>query len=299
MRPPTLTLSTVLAILMIAAPVAAQTRDPATTDPVVRDRAFPPSRAELSFRSGDARLNGFIYLAQGKEPHPTIVLLHGYPGNERNLDLAQAMRRAGMNVLYFNYRGSWGSGGDFSFANAQEDVAAAVRWLRSPEIATKYRVDPRRIALVGHSMGGWLALLGAAQDTSIACVGGLEFADMARQMTAIRADSAALATRMKYDEWLTEPGAPLHADPRSLEASLEANATRWDLTTHANELAGHTVLLLDDDKNPDHAAVAAALGKVGARHLTTYVWPTDHTFSDRRIALARTVVGWLRGRCGY
>jgi alpha/beta superfamily hydrolase len=209
------------------------------------------------------------------------------------------MRRAGMNVLYFNYRGSWGSGGDFSFANAQEDVATAVRWLRSPEIATKYRVDPRRIALIGHSMGGWLALLGAAQDTSIACVGGLEFADMARRMTATRADSAALATRMTYDDWLTEPGAPLHADARSLERSLEENATRWDLTTHANELAAHTVLLLDDDKNADHAVLVSALGKAGAKHLTTHIWPTDHTFSDRRIILARTVLRWLRDRCGY
>jgi hypothetical protein len=104
---------------------------------------------------------------------------------------------------------------------------------------------------------------------------------------------------MKYDDWLTEPGAPLRADARSLEASLETNATRWDLTTHAHELAGHTVLLLDDDKNPDHAAVVAALGKAGAKHLTTYIWPTDHTFSDRRIALARTVLRWLRGSCGY
>jgi acetyl esterase/lipase len=209
------------------------------------------------------------------------------------------MRRAGMNVLYFNYRGSWGSGGDFSFANAQEDVAAAVRWLRSPEIAAKYHVDPRRIALVGHSMGGWLALLGAAADSSIPCVGGLEFADMARRMAATRADTAALATRMKYDDWLTEPGAPLHADARSLESSLEENATRWDLTTHANELAGHTVLLLDDDKNADHAALVTALRGAGLKHLTTYVWPTDHTFSDRRIALVRTVVGWLRRSCGY
>ena len=292
-------LAFVASLTLVAAPVTAQTRDPVTTDPVVRDRAFPTSTQELSFRSGDARLNGFMYVAQGKEPHPTIVLLHGYPGNERNLDLAQAMRRAGMNVLYFNYRGSWGSGGDFTFANAQEDVAAAVRWLRTPEIATKYHVDPRRVALVGHSMGAWLALLGAAADSSIACSGALELADMARHMAATRADTAKLSARMQYDDWLTEPGAPLHADARSLEKSLEENATRWDLTTHASELAGHTLLLLDNDKNTDHAALVAALGAAGAKHLTTYVWPTDHTFSDRRIALARSVVGWLRRGCGY
>ena len=47
----------------------------------------------------------------GAGRRPTVVLLHGLPGNEKNLDLAQAIRRAGWNVVTFNYRGSWGSPG--------------------------------------------------------------------------------------------------------------------------------------------------------------------------------------------
>ena len=281
----------------LTAALPAQSRDPVTTDPVVADRAFPPSMDELAFESGGARVNGFIYLAQGKGPHPTVVLLHGYPGNERNLDLAQAMRRAGMNVLYFNYRGAWGSGGEFTFANAQEDVATALRWLRSPELVSRYRIDPSRIALVGHSMGAWLALLGAAADSGVKCVGALEVADMARRMTG--GDSAARRDRMAYDDWLTAPGGPLRASARALEASADSNASRWTLAARAAELAPRTILLLDNDHNPDHAAIAAALGSAGAKRLTTRVWPTDHSFSDRRIALARTVVRWLHSSCGY
>ncbi|HEX2779194.1 MAG TPA: alpha/beta fold hydrolase [Gemmatimonadaceae bacterium] len=292
-------LTLLLALPLLTAPAAAQRRDPITTDPVVRDTAFRPSMDEVAFESGGPRVNGLIYLAQGKGPHPTVVLLHGYPGNERNLDLAQAMRRAGMNVLYFNYRGSWGSGGEFSFANAQEDVATVVNWLRSPELAARYRIDPRRIALVGHSMGAWLALLGAAADTGIRCAGALELADMSRRMKRAHADSAAFRERTGYDEWLTQAGGPLHADAKSLAASLDANAERWDLTTRAGELAPRTLLLLDNDHNTDHAALVRALGAAGAKRLTAVVWPTDHSFSDRRIALARTVVGWLEKSCGY
>ncbi|NUO64087.1 MAG: alpha/beta fold hydrolase [Gemmatimonadaceae bacterium] len=289
-------LSYLFASVLTALPLAAQSRDPVVSDPVVRDRAHPPAMDELAFESGGSRINGFIYLAQGAEPHPTVVLLHGYPGNERNLDLAQAMRRAGMNVLFFDYRGSWGSGGEFSFANAQEDVATAVRWLRSPELVQRYHIDPARIALVGHSMGAWLALLGAAADSGVRCAGAIELADMARRMKSARADSTALKERMGYDDWLTQPGGPLHADARALEASLDANAERWDLTTRGKELAGHTLLLLDNDHNTDHAVLVRALGAAGARHLTAEVWTTDHSFSDRRIALARRVVGWL-DRC--
>ena len=99
-------------------------------------------------------MNGLFYLAGGLGPHPTIVLLHGFPGNEQNLDLAQAIRRAGWNVLTMHYRGSWGSPGVFSIAHVLEDVDAAVAFVREPEVATKYGIDTRRIVLGGHSMGG-------------------------------------------------------------------------------------------------------------------------------------------------
>ena len=85
--------------------------------------------------SHGALLNAFVYVAAGAGPHPAVVLLHGFPGNERNLDLAQDIRRAGWDVLYFDYRGSWGSPGDFSFSHGIEDTAAAVDYLRSPTMA--------------------------------------------------------------------------------------------------------------------------------------------------------------------
>ena len=56
-------------------------------------------------------------LAAGKDKKETVLLLHGLPGNERNLDLAQELRRNGRNVIYFNYRGAWGSQGEFMFSN--------------------------------------------------------------------------------------------------------------------------------------------------------------------------------------
>lgn len=47
-----------------------------------------------------------MYMAAGAGPHPTVLLLHGLPGNEQNVDLAQSIRRAGWNVLTLHYRGS-------------------------------------------------------------------------------------------------------------------------------------------------------------------------------------------------
>ena len=91
-----------------------------------------------------------------------MLLLHGLPGNERNLDLAQAVRRAGWNVLTFTYRGAWGSEGTFSSQHAIADAQAALDFLRSPRAASQFQVDPSRLVLAGHSMGGYIAAHTAA-----------------------------------------------------------------------------------------------------------------------------------------
>jgi hypothetical protein len=79
-----------------------------TTDPP-RDAEHPAHSAELLIPSDKSELNALIYMAAGAGAHPTVILLHGFPGNEQNLDLAQAIRRAGWNVLTLHYRGAWGS----------------------------------------------------------------------------------------------------------------------------------------------------------------------------------------------
>ena len=63
------------------------------TDPP-RDAAHPARMEVLHIPSGGVELNAIAYVAAGAGPHPTVVLFHGLPGNEKNLDLAQAMRRA-------------------------------------------------------------------------------------------------------------------------------------------------------------------------------------------------------------
>src|SRR5207247_5808074 len=98
-------------------------------------------------------LNGVVYVAQGRGAHATVVFLHGFPGDQKNADLAQAVRRAGFNALVFHYRGAWGSPGTYSYSHVLEDVTAALTWLRDPTTVDSMRIDPKRLILVGHSLG--------------------------------------------------------------------------------------------------------------------------------------------------
>lgn len=273
--------------------------DPVTMDQPARDSGHPPRLAELAFESAGARLNGIFYLPAGPGPHPVVVLLHGNPGNERNLDVAQALRRAGYAALYFNYRGSWGSGGTFSRTHAIEDVHAALRFVRSPLAAERYQIDSARIALVGHSMGGWLALLATAGDPRVGCVGALDFVNTGARGRRLLSDRAADSARTVEDSWLTAPGGPYRVEGggAALVAEVKANAERWDVLNYATALRERRVLLVGSANRTEHDSLVTALGGRRPPHLTAHWWPTDHSFSDRRIALARAILDWVRGPC--
>ena len=290
----------VAGLLLASRPILAQTasaaHDPVVNDPARGDTLYPPNTAELSFQSHGSRLNGFFYLAQGGSPHPTVILLHGFPGNERNLDLAQSLRRAGMNVLYYDYRGSWGSAGTFSFAHTLEDVAAAMEFVRSDSSVKAFRVDPTRITLLGHSMGGWLALMSAAADSSIACSVALDFWNVGEDGREMSSDRKADSTATAYIQSVSGAGAPLSADGLALAAEIKAHDNEWDPIRSAALLRARPLLLISTTANQSHQRLTAAVRQGSTNRLTALQWKTDHGFSDRRIRLAHTVVEWLQQR---
>ena len=113
------------------------------------------------FAGGGDKLLGTLFLARDDEPKPTAVLLHGLPGIEKNYDLAHALRERGWNSLIFHYRGSWGSDGSYRFATLADDVRSALDYLTS---GAHEQIDSNRLALVGHSMGGWAAVRAGADE---------------------------------------------------------------------------------------------------------------------------------------
>lgn len=120
----------VIATAVLASACQTSVAPASLTDPP-RDAANPARMEVLHIPSGGVEINGVAYLASGAGTHPTLVIAHGWPGNEKNLDLAQAVRRAGWNAVTFNYRGSWGSPGEFHFTQVPEDATAVISYLRS------------------------------------------------------------------------------------------------------------------------------------------------------------------------
>jgi dipeptidyl aminopeptidase/acylaminoacyl peptidase len=277
---------------------------PATHDPNVVDAVYPPEMRELSFDSGGSKLNGLMYVANGPGPHPTVILLHGYAGNERNLDLAQALRRDGKNVLYFNYRGTWGSGGEFSISNALEDVARALDLARNKQWTSTFRSDPKRVGIVGHSFGGFLGAIATAEDKDVSCFAFLAGVNAGALGILAGGDDNVRATlEVVLGKDMDADGGPIDGDASQMVGEMTERANAYDVRSRALSLATRPLLLVAGErdeavpKRDHHDQLIAALRAAGAEQLTELVFDDDHSFSANRIELARQLVNWQRIEC--
>lgn len=275
-----------------------------TTALAAETGATPASMAELAIPSHGARINGFIYQAAGAGPHPTVLFLHGYPGNERNLDLAQTARRAGYNALYIDYRGNWGSGGTFTPLNALEDVQSVLAWTRQAGNAAKYRIDPEQIALVGHSFGGWLALMTAGRDRSLRCVAAMAAWNLGWAAERFESHPDEATELRDYIAWSADPaGGPMRLDTNAVMQSLGKHAADWNYVSRAAAVKDQHVLLVAATRDaPDtsvarHQELEKAIRAAGGNKVEMLVYDDDHAFSSRRIELGEALVGWLQANC--
>jgi len=277
----------ILAALCIASTARAQSVPAAIfTDPPV-DASHPAKMTVLHIPSHGMLINGIAYQPAGAGLHPTLVICHGLPGNEKNLDLAQAVRRAGWNAITFNYRGSWGSPGVYRFTQNLEDADAVLAYLRDPANATRLGIDTQRIAVAGHSMGGWVVAHTAAHDHGLIGAILISAGDMGRLGEE---PQDRLVTDMAENmEGLSGVTAQSMAD----EDRANAKAFRME-----NAAAGLTqipllVLTSDDGLAPDSDELVHAVEAKGGHKITTVHVATDHGWSDHRIALESAILTWL------
>jgi len=233
--------------------------------------------------SGGHRLLGTLFLAWGDAPKPTVLLLHGMPGLELNLDIGQDLREHGWNTLVFHYRGCGGSGGPYTLRTLPEDVRAAVDELSS---GRHPQVDPGRLVIIGHSMGGWAAVRATATDPRVRALavvcpaadpGALPFANRAAA-TEVTDFLQGITPEAFMDQW------------RALDAAASALsvvdrvAPRPFLVIHG---AGDTLIPV--------AQSEALHARAGAPRQLLVHPEANHSFTRHRPWLRQTLRDWLLG----
>lgn len=279
--------SLAMVVVLAASATCAQTVPSAIyTDPPA-DAAHPAGMVVLHIPSHGALINGIVYTSAGAGPHPTIVICHGLPGNEKNLDLAQAVRRSGWNAVTFNYRGSWGSPGSYSFAQNLQDADAVLAYLRVPENAAKLQINTKKVVLAGHSMGGWVTVMTAAHDHALAGAILISAADMGMLG---KLDRKKLVAEMADN---MEGLAGVTAESLAKEDAKNANTFAFSNAIPGLKDVPLLILSANDGLAPQTDALIHAIQAEGGHNIKAIHVATDHGWSDHRIFLESTVIEWL------
>lgn len=152
-----------------SAPVSRRPQEPQPPFPYrVEDVTYPNARDGVT-------LAGTLTVPEGKGPFPAVVLISGSGQQDRDETIlahkpfklwADALTRRGFAVLRVADRGNDGSTGDFAKATSTDfvhDVEAGLAFLKS-----RPQIDPKRLGLMGHSEGGLIAPMVAAETPDVA-----------------------------------------------------------------------------------------------------------------------------------
>lgn len=277
------------ALILAAASLFAQTS--AGSPPAATKQMVLPSHGRM--------LLGIFYLAAGAEPHPTAIIFHGFPGFEQNLDIAQALRAHGWNVLAMHYRGSWGVKGNFSFAHAAEDVDTQVRYLLDPANAKKYHIDPHHIVVIGHSMGGYMAASATAHNSQVAAAVLISAWNIGADYQSQRHTGSSAPTIASEAKGLASDNNLLPLSGTSGEAlarEIHDHQKELNFDNLAPAMAPRPVFVITANEGlapADHALVEA-LQKAGDKSVKEQHFNTDHSYSGQRAELIAAIEEWLQ-----
>jgi hypothetical protein len=120
--------------------------------------------------SKNQKLSGVLHIPGRDKKYPGIIICHGMPSNKvgdyrMHVRTARQLCKENFVVMRFDFSGHGDSDGDFkdvTHGQAIDDLNSAINNLEKLNF-----VDKNRIGLVGHSFGGEIALLKAADDPRI------------------------------------------------------------------------------------------------------------------------------------
>ena len=259
------------------------------------DCACRPDMHGILIRGKCGRLLSVLYTAAGEGLHPTVILLHGIPGCERNLDLAQALRRAGFHVMTFHYSGSWGSDGSYSLMHDLEDAETVLDFILQD---ARYGFDKQHIYAVGHSLGGFVCGQLSARRAEIKGAALLMPCDIG-QLPQIAQDHPA-AYGMIRDVLDDSAGWLTGTSGEALLQEVFAHSADFALENLSEKLKSKPVLCIGgtlDIYTPPQThcgSLARAIRCAGGAAFQEIDFPTDHFFADYRLTVAKTVIAFLK-----
>jgi pimeloyl-ACP methyl ester carboxylesterase len=230
----------------------------------------------------------------------SMLLIPGWPAvSEDVLGLGSALSSRGVHVFVIHPRGHGPSGGQATFANALEDVAAAWGWLASKGTAETLGLDPNRRVLAGYSWGGGIALAFAAQQPSVGRVVSIAGSDHGAFIRRVDRDPEYGALYRRALESTQAPDGPVRFDVDADFEELRNTQMVHDLVTIAPRLAKRDILIIagwdDEQVELEHQVLPfyRALRASGSEGVRVLTFQDGHGFTQVRESIVDGVTDWL------
>ena len=253
------------------------------------DAPFRPDLQGAVLEGRRGRILVTILRAGGEGKHPTILLAHGIPGVEKNLDLAQGLRRVGFHVVTFHYSGSWNSAGDYSIEHCLEDAETVFQYILQDETMG---FDKEKLYIVGHSMGCFITAHTAARHQELKAAVTIAPCDVGEGMMSEKGRGQMKAIFESAVPWLSG------TTVEDLYEETERNKEKYRLSALAEKLKETPVYVLngrlDDECSADvHVVPWVEAVRNAGGDIIREEYVTDHSFSDMRYDLIEKVATFL------
>ena len=276
---------------------AEASRKPSADDPFTSE--------EVVFQNGEQKLAGTLTVPKsGAAPFPAAVLISGSGAQERDgaglgniyRKIAERLSANGVAVLRADDRGS-GASSMPSKPTSYRDLVGDSRAAFELLLARK-EVDPKRVALVGHSEGATTAVVIAAEDSRVAAVASL--AGIARPLDAVVVEQSLymLALRGQVDPadrekmpQLVRRLTEMFDEAKKKPAGAESDNLSWFREHAAADLLANVkrvrvpLLVLNGERDenvlPHHAIeLARAAAEAGNKNVRLRIFPNlSHVFA--------------------
>lgn len=191
---------------------------------------YPYYSEDVTFKNSEAdiSLSGTLTLPKKRGKYPVVILISGSGPQNRDeellghkpfLILSDYLTRNGIGVLRYDDRGVGESTGDFKAATSKDfatDVESAVKYLKS-----RKDIDKKNIGLIGHSEGGLIAPMVAAESDDVSFI-------ILLAGTGIQGDKLLL---MQQELIWRANG----MSEEEIEKSLQINATLFDIVLNSED----------------------------------------------------------------